>query len=111
MTDLRVSVALSLIAAAELVLDKLPDLFSRTKPVIVCSALISGGFCGALIGQATDRPLAATFFGCLGAILGTLLDARARANLYEITGRRNAAAVVGDSIAVGGSVIIFSLLS
>ena len=95
-------IVFTLLAAGELVLDKLPKTPSRTAPPSFVARLVSGGFAGAVIGSAWGFTWSALGAGVVGAVLGTLGGYQARARLAGSVGRDLPVALFEDAVAVGG---------
>lgn len=92
----------TLLAAGELVLDKLPKTPSRTAPPSFVARLVAGGFAGAVIGSAWGFTWSALGAGVVGAVLGTLGGYQARVRLAGSLGRDLPSALLEDVVAVGG---------
>ena len=95
-------IVFTLLAAGELVLDKLPKTPSRTAPPSFVARLVSGGFAGAVIGSAWGFTWSALGAGVVGAVLGTLGGYQARARLAGSVGRDLPVALFEDAVTVGG---------
>ena len=93
----------TLLAAGELVTDKLPSTPSRKVPVQFGARLVSG----AIAGGAIAGP-AGAIAGVAGALAGTLGGAAARAALTRAVGGNIPAALIEDVAAVGGAVLILA---
>ena len=96
LTGLITVIVFTLLAAGELVLDKLPKTPSRTAPPSFVARLVSGGFAGAVIGSAWGFTWSALGAGVVGAVLGTLGGYQARARLA------GSVALFEDAVTVGG---------
>jgi uncharacterized membrane protein len=101
----------TLLAAAELLADKLPQTPPRTKAVGLTARMILGCVCGVLISVACSGHMAlAVVAGFLGAIIGTFAGYHARhllalrAHLPDFV-----VALTEDVIAIAGSLLIISL--
>jgi uncharacterized membrane protein len=97
---------LTFLAVAELVTDKLPATPSRKVPVQFGTRILVGAACGAAIGVAGDWLWIGASLGALGALIGTLGGAAARAALAERFGSDRPAAIIEDIVAVGGALMI-----
>ncbi|QDL93525.1 DUF4126 family protein [Paroceanicella profunda] len=97
---------LSLLALVELVVDQLPSTESRKVPVQFGARLVSGAFCGAVLGTLAGQPVAGLLAGLIGAGLGTLGGAAARARLAAAFGRDMPAAFIEDAVAILGGLLI-----
>ncbi|MEO7335091.1 MAG: DUF4126 domain-containing protein, partial [Caldimonas sp.] len=102
---------LTVLAAGELVADKLPKTPSRKVPVQFGTRLLTGALSGAAIGAASQSLLVGAVLGVVGAVLGTLGGAAARARLAGAFGRDLPAALLEDLVAVGGAALIVARLS
>ncbi|MEO8260587.1 MAG: DUF4126 family protein [Acidobacteriota bacterium] len=101
---------LTLLAAAELVADKLPNTPNRTSPPGLIARIVSGGFAGACVsaslGQAIVPGAAA---GAAGGVAGTFAGYRARTGLVRALGTPDIyVALLEDLIAVAGSLWVVS---
>ena len=93
----RAAVATSLLAAGELVGDKLPFTPDRTDIGPMLGRLAAGAIVGATIGALTDRPrLQTALVGALAAAAGTQLGFRGRRRLIAATSPI-AAALIEDA--------------
>ena len=94
----------SILAAAELVGDKLPQTPSRKAPLPFAARILSGAFCGAVIGTPADMLALGAAAGALGAVAGTLAGYEVRRRLASrLGGGGIAAALLEDVIAIGGA--------
>jgi uncharacterized membrane protein len=91
---------LSAAAVAEFVADQLPTTPSRKVPQQFGARLLSGAFCGALIGTAGGGVLPGLLAGIVGAAIGTYGGAAARAALAARFGADRPAALLEDAVAV-----------
>ena len=101
---------LSALALGELVADKLPMTPSRKVPVQFGARIISGGFCGAVVGFSEGAGLPGLALGVAGAVAGTLAGAAARGRLAAVFGRDLPAALTEDAVAVAGAALIVGVL-
>lgn len=100
----------SVLAAVELITDKLPGTPSRKVPPQFGARILSGALCGATIGAGGGMLVGGGILGAVGAVIGTLGGAAVRARLAAIFGRDLPAAVIEDLVAViGAAVIVLSL--
>ncbi len=98
-------IVFSLLAAGELVVDKLPKTPARTAPPSFAARIVSGAFAGAVIGTniAWGYTWSALGAGVVGAVLGTLGGYHARARLTTAAnGRGTPIALLEDVVAVLG---------
>jgi uncharacterized membrane protein len=91
---------LSIAALAELVADKLPQTPSRKAPVGFILRIITGAVSGAAIGVSSDHMAIGLIAGAMGAVLGTLGGATARAALAEAAGKDLPIALLEDAVAI-----------
>ncbi|GAB7548127.1 DUF4126 domain-containing protein [Cupriavidus sp. CuC1] len=100
----------SVLAAVELITDKLPGTPSRKVPQQFSARILSGALCGAAIGAGGGLLVGGAILGAVGAVIGTLGGAAVRARLAAIFGRDRPAAVIEDLVAViGAAVMVLSL--
>ena len=97
---------LSLLAAAELVGDKLPKTPSRKAPPSFAFRIFTGAVSGAALGLSAGVMTAGLIAGAIGAVAGTLGGYTARAGAARAFGRDLPAALLEDVVAVGGAVCI-----
>jgi uncharacterized membrane protein len=103
---------LTALALVELVFDKLPNTPSRKAPVGFAARIASGALCGTAIGLSGGGAwLGGLVAGVVGAVIGTLGGAEARARLVGAIGGRDwPIAVLEDLCAIGGALLIVTLL-
>ncbi len=103
MGNLVTVIVFTLLAAGELVVDKLPKTPARTAPPSFIGRIVSGAFTGAVIGAGWHYTWSALGAGIIGAVLGTLGGYHARARLTNAAhGRGTPIALLEDAIAVLG---------
>ncbi|OAP40077.1 hypothetical protein AU381_11115 [Sinorhizobium glycinis] len=91
----------SLLALVEYVTDQLPSTPSRKVPQQFGARIVSGGFCGAVIGTGAGSPLGGAVAGIVGAILGTLGGYEARKRLVAMIGGKDLPiALLEDLVAI-----------
>ncbi len=90
----------SVLALVEFVTDQLPSTPSRKVPPQFIARVVSGAFCGAVLGTAGGGLLLPLIAGGLGAVIGTLGGAEARARLAASFGRDRPAALTEDAVAI-----------
>ena len=101
---------LTLLAAGELVFDKMPATPSRKMLMPFAARMFSGALSGAAIGIAGNAALAGLALGVLGAMAGTLAGAWGRARLAACFGRDLPAALAEDALAIGlAALVVHSL--
>jgi uncharacterized membrane protein len=101
---------LTLLAIAELFNDKRPTTESRTVPVQFSGRIFSGALCGAALGIGGQNILAGIVLGIAGAVIGTLGGRAFRGRLATTFGRDLPAALTEDVIAIGGALLIVTLI-
>ncbi|ODT07713.1 MAG: DUF4126 domain-containing protein [Mesorhizobium sp. SCN 65-20] len=101
----------SVLALVEFVTDQLPSTPSRKVPQQFGARIVSGAFCGAVLGTAGGMLVGGLAAGVIGAILGTLGGAAARAGLAKWFGSDLPAALVEDAVAVLGALWIVSVVA
>ena len=101
----------TVLALGELVTDQLPQTPSRKVPIQFGGRLVAGALSGAAIGTAAGSSWVGAGLGLVGAIVGTLGGAEARAGLARAFGRDLPAALIEDVVAVGGAALIVSSLT
>lgn len=83
------------------VFDQLPTTPRRTQPVQFVGRVLSGAFCGAVLGTVAGSQWLGLVLGALGAVLGTLGGYAARTRLAHGERRRDqVVAVAEDAVAV-----------
>lgn len=102
---------LTLVALAELVGDKLPKTPSRKLPMPFGARLVSGAFCGAVLGLAGGEWIGGLVAGAIGATVGTYGGVEARARLARAFGWDLPAALIEDALAVIGAILIVMLVT
>jgi uncharacterized membrane protein len=102
----RAALILTVLAVVELVSDQLPSTPSRKVPVQFATRVVSGGFCGAVLGSLTGAWLFGLVSGVAGAVIGTYGGAAARGRLGAAFGRDLPAALIEDAVAVGLGLIV-----
>ncbi|TAJ69487.1 MAG: DUF4126 domain-containing protein [Phenylobacterium sp.] len=100
----------TLIAAGELLNDKLPKTPSRKVPIQFGGRIVSGGLAGAAVGLSAGALVPGIVLGALGAVVGTLGGAWARGRLAGAFGRDLPAALIEDVVAVGGAALVVACL-
>ena len=103
---------LTVLALVELVFDKLPNTPSRKAPTGFIARIASGALCGTALALGGDISwIAGLIAGVVGAAIGTLGGAEARARLVKAIGGRDwPIAVLEDLCAIGGALLIVRLL-
>ncbi len=100
----------TLLAAAELVADQLPQTPSRTSPPAFGVRLLSGAFCGAAVATGVDEAwILGAVAGALGAVAGTLGGHAARVGLVRALRVPDfAVAIPEDFVAVVGGFLLLA---
>jgi uncharacterized membrane protein len=97
---------LTVLAAVELVTDKLPTTPSRKAAMGFGARIATGALSGAAIGVAGNSWLGGLVAGIVGAVVGTFAGSAVRGWLAGTLGRDLPAAVIEDVIAIAGAVLI-----
>jgi uncharacterized membrane protein len=109
MISARASRRITEFAISELISDKLPFTPSRLNAGPLASRIVSGAICGAAISGVVKRPLAkGAALGGLGALAGAVAGYYARKSLSRDM-PKFAVAVLEDTLAIGGGVIVAAL--
>jgi uncharacterized membrane protein len=103
-------VILSLLAIAEIVVDKLPNTPNRTAPAGLIARIVTGGFTGACVSLAGGRSaLVGAGLGVIGGVVGCFGGYQVRARLVKSLRQPDFyIALLEDLIAIGGSLFIVS---
>jgi uncharacterized membrane protein len=102
---------LTLLAAGELIVDKLPNTPSRKAPRGFVARILSGAFCGTALSLTSGGVLGGLVAGGIGAVVGTLGFSQLRASLAKAWGRDLPAALIEDACAIAAAVWIVSAMS
>lgn len=98
---------LTILAAGELVADKLPQTPSRKAIVPFVGRIGSGALCGAAFGVTGDDLIGGFLAGAVGAVAGTLGGYGFRTRLVRATGGKDLpVALLEDVIAIGAAVLL-----
>jgi uncharacterized membrane protein len=102
--------ALTILAVAELVADKLPKTPARTAPMGLGARFATRGFSGACVAAAGGlEPILGALLGAVGGVVGAFGGYEARTRLVKALGTRDmVVALAEDLVAVGGSLVIVS---
>ena len=95
-----------LLALVEFVTDQLPSTPSRKVPQQFGARIVSGAFCGGVIGTAGGALLGGLVAGIVGAVIGTLAGAAGRGALAGVFGKDMPAALIEDAVAIVGAILI-----
>jgi uncharacterized membrane protein len=103
-------VIFTLLAVAELVVDKLPSTPSRLKPPGLIARIILGGLSGACTAVAGMQPIMfGTLFGAAGSIAGAFGGHELRTRLVKaLKVRALVIALLEDAVAIVGGILIVS---
>jgi uncharacterized membrane protein len=101
----------TVLAFAELFIDKQAKTPPRTAPPSYAARIISGAFAGAVIGTAWGFTWSALGAGVIGAVLGTHGGYLARSRLSAAHGRDLPIALLEDAVAVLGGFAIAAITS
>ena len=98
-----VATGLAVLAATEIITDKLPGVPNRTVPFQFVGRLLSGGSCGAVLSEVEGESiLAGSVAGGVGAVAGTLVTFHLRQWLTHTAGLPNSVvALAEDMLCVG----------
>jgi uncharacterized membrane protein len=88
------------LALVEFVTDQLPGTPSRKVPQQFAARLVSGGFCGAIVGTVGAGWFVGLIAGVAGAVAGTLGGYAARRGLAEKAGNDRPVALIEDAVAI-----------
>jgi uncharacterized membrane protein len=103
---------LSAFAIGELITDKLPKTPSRKAPLPFAFRVLSGAFCGWVLGSQSEAVIGGLLAGALGAVAGTVGGYEARRRLVKAMGGKDLPiALLEDALAVGGAFWIASQFS
>ena len=109
MANIITVIVFTVLAAGELVNDKLPKTPARTAPPIFAARIITGGFAGAVLGAWPHWTFTALGAGVIGAVLGTLGGYQARKRLAAASGRDLPIALLEDAVAILGGFAILAV--
>jgi uncharacterized membrane protein len=91
----------SILMIVEFVTDQLPQTPSRKVPMQFVPRLVSGGFCGAVLGASSGVSIGCAVVGVVGAAVGTFGGFEFRARLAKVfSGKDRPAAIVEDLAAL-----------
>jgi len=103
-------IILSLLALAELVVDKLPNTPNRTAPLGLIARIVTGGLTGACVSLGGgESGFVGAGLGSIGGIVGCFAGYQARVRLVRSLGQPDFyVALLEDLVAIGGSLFIVS---
>ncbi len=96
----------TLMAIGELINDKLPKTPSRTLPAPFIARLLTGAFCGAVVGVTGNILILGLLAGVLGGAVVTLGGAKVRGLLAKTLGSDLPAALLEDCVAIVLAVVV-----
>ena len=96
----------SVLAVVEFIADQLPSTPSRKVPQQFGARIVSGAFCGAVLGATSGATIACLVAGAAGAVIGTLGGASVRGRLASAFGKDAPAAFLEDAVAIAGALLI-----
>lgn len=100
------------LALIELVTDQLPGTPSRKVPQQFGARIVSGAFCGAILGMPAGAWIGGLIAGAAGAAIGTLGGYEARKRLVLATGGRDfPIAILEDAVAIIGALLVVSAVA
>lgn len=101
----------TLAAIGELINDKLPKTPSRKTPPQFAARIVMGSLSGAAVGASAGSLWFGLILGALGAVVGTLGGAWARAIFVRAIGGKDLPiALIEDAIAVGCGILLMATL-
>ncbi len=103
-------IILTLLAAAEFVVDKLPGTSKRTAAPGLIGRMLTGGLAGACVALGgLQAALIGAALGVLGGVIGAFVGYEARSRVVKRLGVRDIyVAVVEDAVAIAGCLWILS---
>ena len=110
--SLPAGIILSLLALAELIVDKLPNTPNRTAPLGLIARIVTGGFTGACVSLGGGHSaFVGAVLGVIGGTVGCFGGYQARVRLVRSLRQPDFyVALLEDLIAIGGSLLIVSRL-
>lgn len=103
-------IILSVLAAGEIIFDKLPTTPKRTETAGLLGRVVTGGLAGACLSMAAgQRALVGLGLGMIGGLAGSFAGYFARTRIVQSSGLPDYyVAIVEDLIAIAGSLLIVS---
>jgi uncharacterized membrane protein len=89
----------SILVIVEFVTDQLPKTPSRKVPMQFIPRLLSGGFCGAVLGAASGNTVGCAVIGVVGAAIGTFGGFEFRSRLAKLFGGKDRPAAIIEDLA------------
>lgn len=109
MANVITVIVFTVLAVAELVIDKLPKTPARTGAPVFAARIVLGGFAGAVLGAWPHWTFTALGAGVIGAVLGTLAGYQARNRLVAVLGGKDLpVALLEDVVAILGGFAILA---
>ncbi|SHT88213.1 putative transmembrane protein [Mycobacteroides abscessus subsp. bolletii] len=110
LASLVVAIIATVLAAGEIVNDKLPKTPSRKAPPAFAARVVLGAFYGAVFGTLAHDTSSGLFIGlvlgAIGAVIGTLGGAWVREALASAFGKDLPAALIEDAITIAAALAI-----
>src|SRR5471030_1409251 len=88
----------SILVIIELVTDQLPKTPSRKVPMQFIPRLLSGGFCGAVLGAPSGNSIGCAAVGTVGAVIGTFGGFDFRLRLTKLFGGKDSPAAISEDL-------------
>jgi len=104
-------VVFCLFALGELGADKWSGIPSRKDPFPFGARVVSGAIAGGAVGAQAQALLVGAVLGAVGAVIGTLGGSAVRGRLAAAFHKDLPAALLEDVVAVGGAVLLISLIA
>jgi uncharacterized membrane protein len=102
-------VIFTVLALAELVVDKLPNAPNRTAPLGLIARILMGGLTGACVAGGGQGAFLGAVLGAVGGVVGCFGGYKARTGLVKALGMRDIyVALVEDLAAIAGSLWVVS---
>jgi uncharacterized membrane protein len=102
-------VIFTVLALAELVVDKLPNAPNRTAPLGLIARILMGGLTGACVAGGGQGAFLGAVLGAVGGVVGCFGGYKARTGLVKALGTRDIyVALVEDLAAIAGSLWVVS---
>lgn len=111
MGSIAAVVTFSLLAIGELIADLLPGIPKRTAPGPLIARVLTGGLCGACLGEILNQPalLTGAILGAIGAVIGALAGYEIRRRLVSNLNIKDIfVALPEDLIAIGLALFLVS---
>jgi len=98
MTSVWTAGIFSILVIIELVTDQLPKTPSRKVPMQFIPRLLSGGFCGAVLGAPSGNSIGCAAVGTVGAVIGTFGGFDFRLRLTKLFGGKDSPAAISEDL-------------